>query len=102
MAAKQFSYSIGAGSGYVIGAAPLRSKAVAAMALHVIGWRHVPAECATLDGAHRVYRRFARPLPPRFAANQTSELAVNALDAWLYGGKHAWRQYHDPRRPKKS
>ena len=37
MAAKQFSYSIGAGSGYVIGAAPLRSKAVAAMALHVIG-----------------------------------------------------------------
>ena len=60
------------------------------------------AECATLDGAHRVYRRFARPLPPRFAANQTSELAVKALDAWLYGGKHAWRQYHDPRRPKKS
>ena len=37
-----------------------------------------------------------------FAANQTSELAVKALDAWLYGGKHAWRQYHDPRRPKKS
>ena len=37
MAAKQFSYSIGAGSGYVIGAAPLRSKALAAMALHVIG-----------------------------------------------------------------
>ena len=51
------------------------------------------AECATLDGAHRVYRRFARPLPPRFAANEQGELAVKALDAWLYGGKHAWRQY---------